>query len=501
MEVKLLQLENTKNSSRTDSKTLPRDLKLETILDIIAGKDLYLKRLCSNILLNPSICKEEIIKRQAILKDGIHQPEVFFHIYTSASDALEKISGYDDIAKQKYSYIIPASKKILTQVEIAKIGLEYVKTICNCIHMKVVSSPVLSDFFKELLCFYDEDFFVSADRQLKALTVLKETDAIVVGGHLGGGLKLSEVMLHQILSEVPQKKAKKGFISLGKKETKVYEIKIENPTIENQVREITDSSLYWILKTINDLNHSVRYLLEQLRDQFGFYCGGINLYRWLLAKKVPVCFPEVNLCNTFTYTDLSDIFLWIKEGHATANSIAVKEKRNWIITGANQGGKTTFLRSLGIAQLMAQSGYIVAAKQYQCPLYQSIYTHFPEEEDTTLRHGLLEQELVKLNAIITHILPGSLLLLNESFATTTEYDANYLARQLFYGLSESGIVIFYVTHNYEFSHSFYTEQRQDTIFLRAQRTSEGLRTYKLSEGEPIKSGYAMDLCKDILIDH
>lgn len=79
--------------------------------------------------------------------------------------------------------------------------------------------------------------------------------------------------------------------------------------------------------------------------------------------------------------------------------LSINNRKLCIITGSNQGGKTTFLRSIGLAQLMAQSGLFVAAESFQCCLHTGIFTHFPNEEDQELRYGLLEEELCKLNHI------------------------------------------------------------------------------------------------------
>jgi DNA mismatch repair ATPase MutS len=195
---------------------------------------------------------------------------------------------------------------------------------------------------------------------------------------------------------------------------------------------------------------------------------------------------------------LSDLFLVIKDGLAVTNSLSYRDKSNWIITGVNQGGKTTFLRSIGIAQFLAQSGYFVAAEQYKCNLYQGIFTHFPEEEDTAIKLGLLEQELLKLSDIITCITPGSLLLLNETFATTTDYDAAYLAEELLAGIRDSNITCLYVTHNYEFSYRLYRENRTEDVFLRADRADDGTRSFRLIEGEPRKTGHALDLYREVM---
>lgn len=500
MEIRLLTTDSSSKKLLTDSKLLFRDLKLDLLLDILAGNDEELLKICSQILVNPAIQKEELLKRQSVLKDGIYHSELFYDVYHSAWDALEKIRESDDSTKSKYNYIISVPKKILTQVEIALASLDYLENIrIRLRNAQNFKSEALLLFCKEYTDYYSESFLQEVRAFLNSLAILKKTDAISVGAHLGKGLKMSDMALLKILDHEIPSEEKKGLLSFVLKTEKYYEIKIDNITLENEVREIIDANLTWILKTISEFNHTVKHLLEQMKLQFGFYYGALNLYRYLTDRNIKVCFPEFTEAHeVLKVSDLSDLFLVIKDSSVVSNSISYEGVSNFIITGVNQGGKTTFLRSFGIAQLLAQSGCFVPASEYVCNLYQGIFTHFPEEEDSTLKHGLLEQELLKLNTIIKHIAPKSLLLLNETFATTTDYDAAYLSRELLTGLKHSGITCLFVTHNYEFSHSLYLKHQKENIFLRADREEDGERCFRLREGEPFKTGFAIDLYHDIM---
>lgn len=502
MEIELMTIDNACQKPKTDSKTLLRDLKLDLLLDVIADGDAELLRICRQVLLKPATQKEEILKRQAVLKDGISHAELFHTIYHQAAQALKKIQEYGAITKSKYNYVISVPKKILTQVEIALIAVEYLEIICTCIRREEnFSSEAFSLFCREFTSYYTDSYITEIRTLLHSLTVLKTTDAVSVGMHLGKGLKMTDMKLHGILCNTNPSEEKKRLLPFLHKTEGVYEIKIENTTIENEVREIIDASLTLILKAVTDFNHSVIRLLDQLKFQLGFYCGGLNLYRYLSDRSIKVCFPEfADTHKVLTVSELADLFLAVSGSSVITNSISYKDKHNWIITGVNQGGKTTFLRSIGTAQLLAQSGYPVAAEQYVCNIYHGIFTHFPDDEDAGLKHGLLEQELLKLNHIILQIVPESLLLLNETFATTTDYDAAYLAKELLKGTLERGITCFYVTHNYEFSRELFRENSPENIFLRADREGDGRRTFSLREGEPLKTGYALDLYRAVMLD-
>jgi len=103
------------------------------------------------------------------------------------------------------------------------------------------------------------------------------------------------------------------------------------------------------------------------------------------------------------------------EGRLVRNAADVDGKSLAIVTGANQGGKSSFLRSIGLAQMMMQCGMFVGAESFQAELCSALFTHYKREEDVTMKSGKLDEELVRISAIVDHIMPNSLLLLNESF--------------------------------------------------------------------------------------
>ncbi|MDR3603718.1 MAG: hypothetical protein P4L38_03740, partial [Syntrophaceae bacterium] len=68
-----------------------------------------------------------------------------------------------------------------------------------------------------------------------------------------------------------------------------------------------------------------------------------------------------------------------------------------------------------------------------------------------------------------------------------------IASQIVSALLERRIKVFFVTHQYEFAHGFYDNKMENAIFLRAERQSDGARTFKLIEGEPLQTSYGEDL--------
>jgi DNA mismatch repair ATPase MutS len=110
-----------------------------------------------------------------------------------------------------------------------------------------------------------------------------------------------------------------------------------------------------------------------------------------------------------------------------------------------------------------------------------------------MKSGKLDEELSRMSGIVDNLTSNSMLLFNESFAATNEREGSEIARQIICALLEKRIKVFFVTHLYEFAHVFYENRMENIIFLRAERQSDGKRTFKLIEGEPLQTSYGEDL--------
>jgi DNA mismatch repair ATPase MutS len=165
--------------------------------------------------------------------------------------------------------------------------------------------------------------------------------------------------------------------------------------------------------------------------------------------------------------------------------------------GANQGGKSTFLRSIGLAQLMMQCGMFVAAESCKANVCTALFTHFRRQEDATMKSGKLDEELGRMSALVDRMRENSMILLNESFAATNEREGSEIARQIAAALLDRHIKVAYVTHLYDFAKSMFERQSGKAAFLRAERREDGTRSFKVIAGEPLETSFGIDLYADI----
>jgi len=244
----------------------------------------------------------------------------------------------------------------------------------------------------------------------------------------------------------------------------------------------------------------VRDFFGMLRGELAFYVGCVNLHEQLVRKGEPTCMPLPAAADErrLSLRGLYDVGLTLSVDRRVVGNEANADRKNLlIITGPNTGGKSTFLRSLGLAQLMMQSGMFVPAESFCASLCDGLFTHYKREEDVSMESGKFDEELSRMSEIVDHIASHSMILFNESFAATNEREGSEIARQIISALLEKSVSTVCVTHMYELAHGFYERGMENVLFLRAGRRADGARTFKLFEGEPLPTSFGEDLYNNI----
>lgn len=237
-----------------------------------------------------------------------------------------------------------------------------------------------------------------------------------------------------------------------------------------------------------------------LRTEVAFYIGGVNLQERLSTLGLTTVVPILARLGErrFACTGLYDVCLAISMNKAVVgNDVDGNDTALVVITGANQGGKSTFLRSVGLAQVMMQSGLFVGAEAFGANIVRGVFTHYKREEDTSMTSGKFDEELSRMNTLADMLHPHALILFNESFASTNEREGSEIARQIVTALLDSGLKVFFVTHLYPFAHAMEEMNLRSALFLRAERREDGSRTFKLFEGKPLETSFGEDLYKKI----
>jgi DNA mismatch repair ATPase MutS len=247
--------------------------------------------------------------------------------------------------------------------------------------------------------------------------------------------------------------------------------------------------------TAESADHILNYFIA-LRTELGFYLGALNLYHRLTKQGCCVCIPEPHDAGSLQLSahELYDPCLALRlQTEVTGNDITADDTPLVVVTGANQGGKSTILRGVGLAHLLMQSGIFAPASSFRAAVTHGVFTHYKRGEDETMTSGKFDEELSRMSRLADTMSPHSLLLCNESFAATNEREGSEIAFEVIRALNDAGIRVVLVTHMYDLAHRFEDGSAGSTLFLRAERDEAGRRTFRLLEGAPQRTSFGEDL--------
>ena len=350
--------------------------------------------------------------------------------------------------------------------------------------------------FGTLAAELSDDYFEAVNGHLAQL---RFRGGVLLGAGLGPGHKAAGYVLRR-----PGPRKRSFLRRISGSDRNSYTLRIPDRD-ESGHRSLADLRGRGINLAANALAQSTDHILgffTMLRCELGFYVGCLNVADRLAGKQEPFCFPRPHAPGdpvALSFRGLYDVCLSLRldGGRAVGNDAGANGETLVIITGANQGGKSTFLRSVGLAQLMMQCGMFVPAESLSATVWTGLFTHYRREEDADMESGKLDEELARMSQIADRVTPGSIVLLNESFAATNEREGSAIAQQIVRALMESGVRVFLVTHLYDLASRLFAQGSDATLFLRAERQPDGHRTFRLVEGGPEPTSYGQDLYERI----
>jgi DNA mismatch repair ATPase MutS len=486
---------NWKQAPPSNEPALSQDLELDTLFSAMAAGDEFLYNVAKSAVLSGYQGDiDTILYRQNVLKDCLKNPLVVREIYALAFEAIEK--KRKDFWGSLFRTPGSVTRNSIDTLQMFVGMLKKLRAVADT-RSGDFESDGFKIFFRMLKDQLGDEYFASIEGHLRAL---KFRQGILISAGLGIANKGTHYVLRSPIEKV------QGWLGyfFGPK-TASYTIHI-HPRDETGWKTFSDIEDRGLNVVANALAQSVDHILsffKMLRTELAFYIGSLNLSEQLKKRAEPICFPEPSGRDSRRHcvTGLYDVCLALRmKQRVVGNDVNADDKSLTVVTGANKGGKSTFLRSIGLSQLMMQCGMFVPAVTFSANLCSGIFTHYKREEDSTMKSGKLDEELSRMNEIADQIKPDAIMLFNESFAATNEREGSEIATLITSALLERGIKVFFVTHLYEFAHGCFRENKERAIFLRAERQDDGGRTFRLVEKAPLETSYGEDLYNAIFAD-
>jgi DNA mismatch repair protein MutS len=224
-------------------------------------------------------------------------------------------------------------------------------------------------------------------------------------------------------------------------EAKILDFVAElNPDLFLGLETFCERNSCFIDEAIADFDREIQFYIAYLEHVATLAQSGLHL-----------CFPGVCADSKTIYAhDAFDLALAQKlfssDQPVVCNDFVLRgRERIIVVTGPNQGGKTTFARMFGQLHYLANLGCPVPARKAQLFIFDQLFTHFEREESVDTLRGKLQDDLVRIHHILRQVTPRSIVVMNEVFDSTTLQDQVFLSKKVMETLLEFDVIGVWVT--------------------------------------------------------
>ncbi|MFN3284706.1 MAG: MutS-related protein [bacterium] len=469
---------------------LVRDLGLFPLLEAMAGEDDLVFEVSRRLLLEATCADPSVVAyRQAVLADCMDSPDAVLELYDISVEALDQLKGrYLGVLARYPDWVLRESVGTLTALSGS---LRRLKSAADR-HAPRFRSEGWRRFFAALHRDLEESYLAELQHHL---ALLRRPHGLLWSARLGPANKPTDFLLH------PPPEGPRSWLERWRawfrrsRDGYTFELSPRDEAGAKALEALRDRALASAATAVGEAADHVRDFFSCLRAELAFYVGALRLHTQLRRRGLPACLPSVHPAGyDLSARGLYDPVLALATDRTVVpNDLEASGKLLVLITGPNSGGKTTFLRSLGIAWLMAQAGLFVPAQSFSVSLCEGLLTHFKREEDSHMESGRFVDELRRMRSLVDLATPRSVFLCNESFSATHEREGSEIASQVLDALVEAGVRAFFVTHFFELADRFHARRSNSVLFLRAERDGVGRRTYRVLEGEPLPTSHAEDV--------
>lgn len=398
----------------------------------------------------------------------------------------------------------PSLWELIDYMQEMELYIQIVESLNTLFASRQLASKGMNEISALLKSAIDMDQIGKLKEIVKGLrTEIAGLKSVKVGINLSAELRPEEVIVlgYSTLPVVsPFEKTSWG-MSLNSRKTVTYRIPTPfmKHVAQDMEKELSKGVQNYKKELKNYINFSGYFLLDICND-LKFYLVMAKFGCKLMQDGHTVVFPNVSEdSKTLVIKGVYNVRL-VQKGieNIVKNDFEFKDgERVFILTGPNRGGKTILTQAVGIASLFAALGLFVMANSYDGFTIDGILTHFPADENETLNLGRLGEEAVRVQEIVKTATNRTLVLLNETYSSTSAEDGLYLARDLVHILKHKGIPCIFNTHIHQLARM--TNQMNDEwegeykIVSLSMEIANNTNTYRILRKEPDSNSYAHNI--------
>ena len=497
------------------------DLSLDFICEHITENDYeqnIIKKMMTKLESDP-----EVVRYRCDIFDDILR---FPNLRDKISDLLEQLDYLRQLEKSVKDQTAAPVWQLINRLHELEIYVNCISGINECLTENPINSEGLKKMKDYVSSVYNESGFEQLNEDISGLvSEVGQIKSVSVGVNLDHHLRPVEVGIVS-LNDTPFTRpglldkflgftAKKNNIRQGASfegMTKIHTVGKaagDDPLMNNLSRVMTEmlgSTVKQLKNTLAKYVNVSGYSLTKLIPEFIFYIRWAQYVDKLIAAGLPMSKPII--CEKSERCMRSQDIYNLKLGMQIVSGKKLdiicndfefsKEHGIYIMTGPNRGGKTTFTQAVGLIFLLAQHGIYVPAKKAELSPADNIYTHFPADENQTVNLGRLGEESTRISQIFASATKDSLLLFNESLATTSFVEGLYIAKDVVRVLRRLGARTIFNTHMHELAmhpEAMNSEPGDLDVASIITGIHDGQRSFKVYLAPPEGVSYARDIAE------
>jgi DNA mismatch repair protein MutS len=489
-------IERTEDGKRKETPEAPgffADLCLDQIIDAVTGgKEEYHLKPFSYTPLNDI---DAILYRHEIMQD-LEDGTLFKNITSFAQTMRAMRAHLVQVDKLHYTY-----QKQAWFLDAVEIYCDAVNDLARDLNLADLNSRGLYAFRDYLTNYAASEPFVSLSADTKQLKDnLSRVKYCVL-------IKDNTLKVHKYESEIDYSvQVERIFEKFKQKAAKDYAVKFPaSPDMNHIEAKVLDfvAQLYpeifqelddYFTKHANYLDGTIRVFDREIQ----FYVTYLDYVSTFRRAGFQFCYPTVANKDKEVYAyEAFDLALAHKlvaaNSPVVCNDFYLKgEERIFVVSGPNQGGKTTFARMFGQLHYLASLGCPVPGREARLFLFDRLFTHFEQEEDIKNLRGKLQDDLIRFQHILNHATPSSIIIMNEILTSTTLKDAVFLGKKVMQKIMALDALCVCVSFIDELA---YLSEKTVSMVSMVDPENPALRTYKIVRRPADGLSYAMSIAE------